>query len=77
MAKFTASTEEWTEPVIGWAVVAGHELDGEDGTGAETRVEAVVLAEERFPQHITEYLDDLNAGHAKHVSIAVAIVANH
>lgn len=57
IAEFTSGGETWTEPVIGWAVVVRWANHG--GENAETDLQAVVLAEDRYPVAIREYVDDV------------------
>ena len=53
-ATFTTDGESWTEPVIGWAIVAVN--NGPDGL--ETMIEAVIMSStEGFPCGMREYME--------------------
>jgi hypothetical protein len=51
---FTADNESWTEPVIGWAVVAINTRS----EGTETTIETILIdSSEGFPCSLREYME--------------------
>jgi hypothetical protein len=68
VALFEAGEDKWTERVLGWAVVVRYVGTNEEGLPAglgldpeweiETEIEAVVLAEDRYPVTVKHYLMD-------------------
>lgn len=63
---FTADGESWTEPIIGWAVVATLG----DGEGIDSEIEPVVLdSEEGRFDHLRDYLSNRSQPHSIKYSI--------
>jgi len=61
--RFTTDAEEWTLPLIGWAVVVRWVSDpdeGDDTDEYETELDAAVLDDETGPMSLTWYLADRN-----------------
>ena len=60
--RFTTDAEEWTLPLIGWAVVVRWVSDpdeGDDTDEYETDLDAVVLEGARYPMSLSEYMRDM------------------
>lgn len=49
--------EEWTLALVGWAVVVTYVSD--DGTEYETGLDAVVIAEDRYPVPLSAHVREL------------------